>query len=89
MKLHLSSAADRRGTRIAETFNNIARPIVADPVSHNVYLVSASGEVGILKAKTTDFNNIFVSRMDAGMHWRPVLVFAGVPRQNLVHLQNE
>jgi hypothetical protein len=62
----------------SSTVNNIAGPIVADPVSHNVYSVFASGEVGILKAKTTDFNNIFVSRStDAGMHWMPVLVFAG------------
>jgi hypothetical protein len=60
------------------TFNNIAGPIVVDPVSHNVYDVFASGEVGILKAKTTDFNDVFVSRStDAGMHWTPVLVFAG------------
>lgn len=60
------------------TFNNIAGPIVADPVSHNVYSVFAAGEVGILKAKTADFNNIFVSRStDGGQHWTPVLVFAG------------
>ena len=60
------------------TFNNTAGPIVADPVSHNVYSVFASGEVGILKAKTADFNNTFVSRStDAGKHWTPVLVFAG------------
>src|SRR5207237_388205 len=60
------------------TFNNTAGPIVADPVSHNVYSIFASGEVGILKAKTTDLNNIFVSRStDAGKHWPPVLVFAG------------
>ena len=43
-----------------------------------MYSVFASGEVGILKAKTADFNNIFVSRSsDAGMHWTPVLVFTG------------
>ncbi len=60
------------------TFNNIAGPIVADPVSHNVYQVFASGEVGILKAKTADYSNTFVSRStDAGMHWTPILVFAG------------
>jgi len=60
------------------TFNNIAGPIVADRTSHNVYSVFASGQVGILKAKTADFNDIFVSRStDAGMHWTPVLVFAG------------
>lgn len=62
----------------SSTFNNIAGPIVADPVSHNVYSAFASGEVGILKAKTADFNNVFVSRStDAGKHWTPVLVFAG------------
>jgi hypothetical protein len=60
------------------TFNNIAGPIVADPVSHNVYAVFASGQVGILKAKTADWNNVFVSRStDGGKHWTPVLVFAG------------
>src|SRR5438445_12030138 len=60
------------------TFNNIAGPIVADPVSHNVYQVFASGEVGILKAKTADYSNTFVSRStNAGMHWKPILVFAG------------
>ena len=65
-------------TTASATHNNIAGPIVADPVSHNVYSVFASGEVGILKAKTTDFNNIFVSRStDAGRDWTPVLVFAG------------
>jgi len=60
------------------TFNNIAGPIVADPVSHNVYSIFASGQVGILKAKTTDFNDIVVSRStDGGQHFTPVLVFAG------------
>jgi hypothetical protein len=60
------------------TFDNVAGQIVADPVSHNVYSVFTSGEGGILKAKTADFNNIFVSRStDAGKHWMPILVFAG------------
>ncbi len=71
----VTGAGPRTGSA---TFNNIAGPIVADPVNHNAYSVFASGEVGILKAKTTDFNNIFVSRStDAGKHWTPVLVFAG------------
>jgi hypothetical protein len=66
------------GTTGSATFNNLAGPIVADPVSHNVYEVFASGEVGILKAKTADWNNVFVSHStDAGKHWTPVLVFAG------------
>ena len=60
------------------TFNNIAGPIVADPLSHNVYAIFASGQVGILKAKTTDFNDIVVSRSaDGGRHFTPALVFAG------------
>lgn len=64
----------------SSTFDNIAGPIKADPVSHNVYSVFASGVVGILKAKTADFKNVFVSRStDAGQHFTPVLVFAGPP----------
>jgi hypothetical protein len=60
------------------THNNIAGPIASDPLSHNVYQVFAAGQVGILKAKTADFNDTFVSRStDGGMHWAPVLVFAG------------
>src|SRR5215469_4581391 len=62
------------------TFNNSAGPIVADPLSHNLYVIFASGETGFLKAKTTDFNKIFVSRStDNGDHWTPVLVFTGPP----------
>jgi hypothetical protein len=62
----------------SSTFNNIAGPIVADPVNHNVYDIFASGQVGILKAKTADYNDVFVSHStDGGQHWTPVLVFAG------------
>lgn len=62
----------------SSTFNNIAGPIKADPTSHAVYAIFASGQVGILKAKTANFNDIFVSRStDGGQHWTPVLVFAG------------
>ena len=62
----------------SSTFNNIAGPIVADPVSHNVYSVFASGQTGILKAKTAFYDNVFVSRStDGGKHWTPVQVFAG------------
>lgn len=65
-------------TTAQSTFNNLLGPIVADPVSHNAYQIFAAGQVGILKAKTTDFNDIFVSRStDGGQHWTPVLVFAG------------
>lgn len=60
------------------TFNNIAGPIKADPNTHTVYQVFASGQLGLLKAKTALFNNIFVSRStDFGQHWTPVLVWVG------------
>lgn len=43
-----------------------------------MYAVFVSGQVGILKAKAQDFNDIAVSRStDGGEHWTPVLVFAG------------
>jgi hypothetical protein len=58
------------------TFNNDQGPVVADPFSHNVYDIYAAGEVGILKAKTTDFDHIFVSRStDGGETWTATLVF--------------
>jgi len=58
------------------TFNNDQGNIVADPVSHNVYDIYAAGEVGILKAKTTDFDHIYVSRStDGGVTWTATLVF--------------
>jgi hypothetical protein len=58
------------------TFNNDQGPVVADPVTHNVYDIYAAGEVGILKAKTTDFDHIFVSRStDGGESWTAELVF--------------
>jgi hypothetical protein len=58
------------------TFNNTQGPIVADRFSHNVYDIYAAGETGILKAKTTDFDHIFVSRSrDGGESWTAALVF--------------
>lgn len=58
------------------TFNNEEGPIVADRFTHNVYDVYAAGQPGILKAKTTDFDRIFVSRSsDGGHHWTAALVF--------------
>ena len=58
------------------TFNNTQGPIVADSFTHNVYDVYAAGEVGILKAKTGDFDHIFVSRStDGGRSWQAALVF--------------
>jgi hypothetical protein len=58
------------------TFNNEAGPIVADPLSHNVYTIYAAGEPGIQKATVAIFNNIFVSHStDFGKSWTSVLVF--------------
>jgi hypothetical protein len=64
------------GTTAGATFNNIQGNLVADPVTHNVYDIFASGEKGILKAKTFTPNHVFVSRSsDAGKHWTANLVF--------------
>lgn len=64
------------GTTAGATFNNIQGNLMADPVTHNVYDIYASGQTGILKAKTFTANHIYVSRStDAGRHWRSSLVF--------------
>jgi hypothetical protein len=58
------------------TFNNEQGPIVADPVTHNIYDIYAAGEAGIQKATTADFNNIFVSRStNGGVTWTATLVY--------------
>ena len=63
-------------TTAGATFNNIQGNLVADSVTHNVYDIYASGQRGILKAKTFTANHIFVSRStDAGKHWTSTLVF--------------
>ena len=58
------------GTTAGATFNNIQGNLIADPVTHNVYDIFASGQPGILKAKTFTAN-----RTDAGRHWTANLVF--------------
>jgi hypothetical protein len=64
------------GTTAGATFNNIQGNLVADPVTHNVYDIFASGQPGILKAKTATLNHVFVSRSrDGGRHWAANLVF--------------
>ncbi len=58
------------------TFNNDQGPIVADPLTHNVYAIYAAGQPGIQKATTATFNNIYVSRStDMGKSWIANLVF--------------
>ena len=58
------------------TFNNENGPIVADPISHNVYDVYAAGEPGIQKATSATFNHVYVSRsIDFGKSWTATQVF--------------
>ena len=63
----------------AATFNNIAGPIVADPGTGVVYDSYAAGEPQT-KAKSGNYNNIYVSRSaDGGKHWTSTLVFHAPP----------
>jgi hypothetical protein len=58
------------------TFNNTQGPLVADPLSRNVYDIYAAGEAGIQKGTTATFNNIYVSRStDRGETWTANLVY--------------
>src|SRR5712692_9222970 len=69
------------------TFNNDQGPIVADGFTHNVYDIYAAGETGILKAKTADFDHIFVSRSsDVGKSWTAALVFHAATPVRLINV---
>ena len=58
------------------TFNSIQGPVVADPVTHNVYDIYGAGEAGIQKGTTATYNNIYVSRStDMGKSWTASLVY--------------
>src|SRR5258708_33735725 len=58
------------------TFDNDQGPIVADSFTHNIYDIYAAGQGGLQKAKTANFNNIFVSRStDGGVTWTATLGF--------------
>ena len=66
------------GATSNSTFDNDQGKIIADPVTHNVYDIYASGIGGLQKAKTANFNNIYVSKStDMGKTWMPTLVFSG------------
>lgn len=57
------------------TFDNEIGPLAADPGTGTVYEVYAEGEPQT-KAKSGNFNNIYVSRStDGGQHWTANLVF--------------
>jgi hypothetical protein len=61
------------------TFNNSIGPIVADPGTGVVYESYAAGEPQT-KAKSGNYNNIYVSRSaDGGKHWTSTLVFHAPP----------
>jgi len=64
------------GATASSTFDNDQGPIVADSFTHNIYDIYAAGQGGLQKAKTANFNNIFVSRStDGGVKWTATLVF--------------
>jgi BNR repeat-like domain len=72
------------GVTANATFNNIQGPIVADPVTHNVYDIFAAGETGFLKGRTFTPNHIYVSRStDGGKSWTANLVFQAAPGTSL------
>lgn len=59
------------------TFDNDQGKIVADSVTHNIYTIWAGGAGGLQKAKTANFNNIYVGvSNDLGSTWSPHLVFS-------------
>jgi len=60
------------------TFDNDQGKLIADSFSHNVYTIWAGGAGGLQKAKTANFNNIYVAASsDMGKTWTPHLVFSG------------
>ncbi len=72
------------GVTADSTFMNIQGPIVADPLTHNVYDIFAAGVPGILKAQTILMNQIYVSvSTDYGNTWAANLVFATAPGTSL------
>jgi hypothetical protein len=60
----------------ASTFNNDQGPIVADPVTHFVYAITAAGTASVQKGSSANFNQIFVTRSaDRGQTWTAAQVF--------------
>lgn len=72
------------GTTSNSTFDNDQGKITADSATHNVYTIWAGGAGGLQKAKTANFNNIYVaSSSDLGKSWTPHLVFSAGVNQPL------
>ena len=75
------------GVTANSTFNNTQGPLVADPFTHNVYDIYASGETGFLKGRTFTPNHIYVSRStDHGKTWTASLVFQAAPGTSLANV---
>jgi len=69
------------------TFNNIQGNLVADPVTHDVFDIYASGVTGELKGRTFTPNHIIVSRStDLGKTWTANLVFQAPPGTSLANI---
>lgn len=72
------------GATSNSTFDNDQGKINADSFTHNVYDIYAAGAGGLQKAKTANFNNIYVSvSTDLGKSWTPHLVFSAPVNQPL------
>jgi hypothetical protein len=65
-------------TTAASTFNNFPGPVVADPSTHDVFLVYIGGSQAAKKGQNFVFNNVWVARStDLGRTWTTTLVFSG------------
>jgi hypothetical protein len=68
------------------TFNSLAGNVAADPVTHDVFDIYASGVTGLLKGTTFTPNHIFVSRStDMGQKWTANLVYQAPAGTSLAH----
>jgi hypothetical protein len=75
------------GATADATFNNIQGNLVADPVTHDVFDIYASGVTGLLKGTTFTPNHIIVSRStDMGQTWTANLVFQAPAGTSLAHV---
>jgi hypothetical protein len=75
------------GATADATFNNIQGNLVADPVTHDVFDIYASGVTGELKGRTFTPNHIIVSRStDHGKTWMANLVFQAPAGTSLAHI---
>lgn len=69
------------------TFNNIQGNLVADPVTHDVFDIYASGVTGELKGRTFTPNHIIVSRStDHGQTWTANLAFQAPAGTSLANI---